>query len=118
MIRKKAEQRVEIRQNQYGGQGQITITYGIEKQDHNNERFHLFGKVTVSPGASVGLHNHTGKTEAICILEGVCLYGDNDGEQHALLPGDCAIVSGAGDEQQMYNPGPEPMVYMVAMVTD
>ena len=118
MIRKKAEQRVELKENQYGGQGQMTITHGIEKQDHNNPRFHMFARVTVPAGATIGRHNHTGKTEAVCILEGVCLYKDNSGEEHNLLPGDCAIVSGTEDEQQMRNPGPDAMVYMVAIVTD
>lgn len=116
MIRKKTEQRVEVLENPHGGQGRITIAHGMEKRDHTNPRFQLLGRVTVPAGVRVGLHSHEGKTEAFCILEGVCLY--DDGEQHTLLPGDCVVVSGADGAHQLQNPGPEPMVYLAVIVAD
>lgn len=116
MIRRKAEQRAEILENPHDGQGQITITHCMEKLDHANPRFQMLSRVTVPPGVRVGLHNHAGKTEAFCILEGVCLY--DDGEQHTLLPGDCVVVSGAEAAHQLQNPGPNILVYLVSIVAD
>ncbi|MEA4892106.1 MAG: cupin domain-containing protein [Peptococcaceae bacterium] len=115
MIRKKENQRIEYREDPFGGQGTIAVRYLAEEGDHGNEKYNMLSRVTIPPGVSVGLHSHPGKTESLYILAGNCRYTDQG--EHVLQAGDTAIVRGQ-DSHRLVSLGPEPLEYIAVIVLD
>lgn len=87
--------------NKAGGKGEITIEHLLTPNELNG-KCDMFAKVTIPPGASIGVHEHHGNTETYHIIEGEALYNDNgtevrlgvgattfcpDGEKHGIANG-------------------------------
>ena len=66
--------------NKAGGNGEITITH-LLGQEELDGKCGMFAKVTIPPGASIGVHPHKGNTETYHILSGTALYNDNGTEK-------------------------------------
>jgi quercetin dioxygenase-like cupin family protein len=113
-VKRKDEQRVEHIVNHRGGSGEIAITYCVEKSEYEYPGLNHICLVTVPAGVSVGPHDHAGKMELIYITEGECIY--NDGSDHLLQPGDCAIVAGEKDIHQLKNPRETPLKYLAFII--
>lgn len=88
--------------------GELT-TYGkLHVDDHNRI---MQGRLT--PGASIGLHTHTGSSEVVYILSGTgkAIY---DGEEEKLGPGDCHYCP-KGHTHSLINTGSEPLEFFAVV---
>lgn len=68
---------------------------------------------TLDPGAISALrHSHSRQDEFVYVLQGHPLLRTDAGEA-SLAPGMCAgFRAGSGDGHQLFNPGPETVVYL------
>lgn len=53
---------------------------------------HLYAKVVLYPGSTVGWHRHTGETEPYYILSGTGVFVDDDGSRNVVGPGDVCVI--------------------------
>ena len=65
--------------NKAGGKGEITIEHLLTPTELDG-KCGMFAKVTIPPGASLGVHPHNGNTETYHIIQGEGLYNDNGKE--------------------------------------
>ena len=115
MHRRPQEYAVEYRENMKGGRGRVRFEH-IWKKNSDDEMKSLcrqFSRLTLEPGASVGLHGHTGEEEIYYILSGHGRAWD-DGAWVEVGPGDATICR-SGEEHAMECTGPEPLVYLACV---
>jgi mannose-6-phosphate isomerase-like protein (cupin superfamily) len=80
--------------NMREGKGTVEIRRFIEGEEfHGKGR--LFGKITLKPGVSIGLHQHVGDCETFYVLNGDGLYNDN-GSLIDVSAGDILYVDNMG----------------------
>ena len=106
---------VELRENMKGGKGTVKFEH-IWKKNSNDEMrstCRQFSRMTLLPGAAVGIHSHTGEEEIYYILSGKGRSWDN-GEWVEVGPGDATICR-AGEEHSMECIGDEPLVYLAVI---
>lgn len=96
-----------------GGEGKATITKLLEK-DELQGKARLFNKVTLEPGASIGLHAHTDDVEAYYILNGEGIVADN-GEQKAIKSGDI-MFTGNEESHSIKNTGNTDLVFIALIL--
>lgn len=65
--------------NKAGGLGEITIEHLLSPTELDG-KCDMFAKVTIPPGASIGVHEHNGNTETYHVIQGEALYNDNGRE--------------------------------------
>lgn len=106
MIRRAAEMEKEIKEQMRGGKGSVEITH-IFKKDELKGKARLCAKLTLNPGCSIGLHEHSGEEEIFYIIRGNGLIDDN-GQKTEVGPGD-AILTGGGASHSVENIGTEPL---------
>lgn len=67
----------------------------------------------LEPGASIGLHTHTGNSEVMYILSGtgkaIC-----DGQEERLAPGDCHYCP-QGHSHTLINDGTEDLIFFAVV---
>jgi len=90
MIRKGHDTRVETKTNMRGGDGEITIRHLLNEADFDG-RGRLFAHMTIRPGCSIGLHEHTGETEVFYVADGCGVLND-DGEEYPVAVGDVIVT--------------------------
>lgn len=94
MQRKERELDVDKVVNMRGGKGTVEIRRFLEGEEfHGKGR--LFGKITIKPGDSIGLHQHVGDCEAFYVLTGNGQYSDN-GNLIDITSGDILYVDDGG----------------------
>ena len=115
MHRKTSEYTVEYRHDMKGGKGEVKFEH-IWKKNSNEEMrstCRQFSRLTLEPGASVGIHSHEGEEEIYYILSGHGRSWDN-GQWVELGPGDATICR-SGEEHSMECIGDEPLVYLACI---
>ena len=74
----------------------------------------MFSECVLPPGASVGMHRHTGELEVCAFLEG-CGKVWSDGGWQPVGPGDVAIAFD-GDTHSVVNTGDFPLRYIALIL--
>jgi mannose-6-phosphate isomerase-like protein (cupin superfamily) len=103
----------EIKQAR-GGKGSIEVIRVVQPEQTYTKHVQTFGKVTINPGNSVGLHAHDTNEEIYYVLKGKALFNDN-GTEKELLPGDAALTGGGGTHS-IEALGSEPLEFIGVIV--
>jgi len=101
MIIKKNSMRQEIKTNMRGGDGDIKLLHLAEGANLINSR--LLSSITISPGCSIGDHEHKNETEYYIILNGDGVVVD-DGVEKSVGKGDL-VITGNGATHSIRNSG-------------
>ena len=85
---------LEKKEGLANGRGPAEVYHIVPKEElYGHGR--MYAKVVLSPGSTVGWHQHIGETEPYYILEGEGIFTDNDGSKTHVFPGDvCTILPG------------------------
>ena len=95
------------------GKGEITITHLLTPQEMA-DKCAMFAKVTIPPGAAIGLHYHHGNTETYHILQGEALYNDN-GVEKKIGVGTTTFCPD-GEQHGIENIGNEDLIFMALII--
>jgi mannose-6-phosphate isomerase-like protein (cupin superfamily) len=106
MIRRKAEMKVEVRENMRGGDGMVTVRE-MFTPDEITAPTRLCATLTLDPGASIGVHQHNGEDEVYVITAGRGVLDDGI-TQEEVAAGD-AVLTGNGERHSIRNSGDEPL---------
>lgn len=102
MIRRAEDMKVDIIENMRGGKGSAEVLRVLQNDEfHNKGR--LFGKITLKPDTSIGLHQHVGDCEAFYIIKGEGKVNDN-GTECTVKEGDL-IYTDNGENHSIENIG-------------
>lgn len=112
MIRKAEQMETEVRHEMRGGAGDVTIQHFFKKEEIT-ARTRLCARLTLPPGASIGLHKHELEDELFVVLRGQGLIDDGH-SQEPVQAGD-AILTGKGAGHAVSNNGAEPLE-MIAII--
>ena len=105
-----SEQRAAMR----GGKGTVTITH-LFKPGEMTTPTRLCAKLTLPPGASIGLHPHEREDEVYYILRGTGRILDN-GALADVGPGD-AILTGGGASHAIECTSAVPLEIMAVIIS-
>lgn len=106
MIRRTNEQQREVRNDMRGGKGAVTIRHYFKKEEIK-AKCRLCSRLTLPPGASIGMHKHETEDELFIIERGTGIIADGR-TQTEVKAGD-AILTGNGEEHALINAGNEPL---------
>lgn len=84
----------DIFEKRFGGEGEVKSTRLLEAEQMKGKG-RAFNLMMLTPGSSLGYHQHNGETETYYILSGEGMLNDN-GEQKPLKPGDVAFTDNGG----------------------
>lgn len=102
MIKVSTELPWDIFQKRLGGEGEVKATRLLEI-DQMKGKGRMFNHMMLTPGSSLGYHQHNGETETYYILAGEGTLNDN-GEKKALKAGDVAFTD-SGEFHSIENTG-------------
>ena len=108
MIRKASDLQVTVRSEAKGGKGDF-INHHIMAADEMLPAARHYSVSILPPGASVGIHVHTGETEVCYFLSGTGVVIDENGTT-PIGPGDVNIVPD-GFGHSVENTGDVDLVY-------
>lgn len=114
MIIKKNSMRLEIKTNMRGGDGDIKLLHLAEGANLINSR--LLSYVTISPGSSIGNHEHKNETEYYIILNGEGVVVD-DGVEKRVGKGDLVITRN-GATHSIRNSGVVDLELIAAIILE
>jgi mannose-6-phosphate isomerase-like protein (cupin superfamily) len=112
MIRRAEEMTPDIMKNMRGGNGEVEVLR-VLKDDEFHGKGRLFGKITLKPGTSIGLHQHVGDCEAFYVIAGDGLYNDN-GKEVMVKAGDL-LYTDNGESHSIENKGTS-ILELMAMI--
>lgn len=115
MIKRAADIRVEKIVNMRGGNKEVYVTHVLEKEEFKTKG-RLFAKIKLEPGASIGLHTHTGDFETFYILKGEGTLQDN-GSSTVLRAGDMSFCDN-GQSHAIENTGDVDLEIMALILFD
>ena len=95
------------------GKGEITITHLLTSQELG-DKCAMFAKVTIPPGASIGVHFHKGNTETYHIIQGEALYNDN-GKEMKIGVGTTTFCPD-GEQHGIENVGKDDLIFMALII--
>ena len=97
-----------------GGKGEITICQLLTPTELDG-KCDMFARVTIPPGASIGVHEHNGNTETYHILQGEAIYNDNGTEKR--LGAGATTFCPDGEKHGIANALPDTdLVFMALMI--
>lgn len=114
MIKRHTEMDVETRDNMRGGSGSVCITH-IMKSDDLTGKCRFMAKISMAPGASIGLHSHDGEEEVYYVLCGTASVEDN-GLKTTVRAGD-AVLTGGGASHSISNVGDDALEFLATILT-
>lgn len=106
MIRKATEVIEEQRPAMRGGTGTVTVRHFF-KSDEFTAKCRLCARLTVPPGASIGVHQHNGEDEVYIVTQGTGILDDGQAKTRVSV-GD-AILTGKGASHAIANDGATPL---------
>ena len=95
------------------GKGEITIQHLLTPAELDGKCL-MFAKVTIPPGASIGVHPHKGNTETYHLLQGEALYNDN-GVEKKIGAGTTTFCPD-GEVHGIENIGQEDLIFMALII--
>lgn len=113
MITRNADHPIDIREHMRGGAGCAKLTALMPQLPPKTR---LFSTITLAPGASIGVHEHTGETELFYFVSGsgrVC----DDGTFVDVQAGD-AMSTGSGHSHGVENTGDTDLVLVAVIILD
>jgi mannose-6-phosphate isomerase-like protein (cupin superfamily) len=113
MIRKAEDMFKEIKEQMRGGKGSVEITH-MFKQEELKGKARLCAKLTLNPGCSIGLHEHSNEEEIFYVIKGKGLINDN-GSTMEVSVGD-AILTGGGATHSVENNGTESLELLAVIL--
>ncbi len=102
-----------IRKNASGGKGEIHILPLLSEEERKNV-IHMYGKITVLEGSSIGIHKHIGNSESYYILSGKGRYTDEKGTSD-IQAGD-VLYCNDGSFHGVENTGAGNLVFMALII--
>ncbi len=102
MIRKASEMETEVRPAMRGGTGSVTLRHYFKKEEIT-AKSRLCARLTLPPGASIGVHEHSGEDEVYIITRGTGLL--DDGHSRTVVNEGDAILTGKGESHAIANTG-------------
>ena len=99
-----------------GGNG-TAYNYCIATEEELLGAARLYARVVLPPGASVGVHTHTGETEPYYILKGTGMFTKTDGSVVEVHEGDCCIIE-PGQSHGIANERDEDLEFMALIYFD
>lgn len=107
MIRKGSEKTVEVRENLFCGEGNVTVQNILNGPDEMYGKGRVFAHTILQPGCSIGFHMHEDESEVYYIYKGTAEFDDN-GEITIVNAGDVTYTA-AGEGHGIKNIGKEPL---------
>jgi mannose-6-phosphate isomerase-like protein (cupin superfamily) len=114
MIRKAADMQKEVREKMRGGPGAVTVTHCFKPAEFGAS-LRLCARLTLPPGAGIGLHEHAGEDEVYYIIKGSGAVDEGSGKV-AVAAGD-AILTGKGASHSIENTGKEALEMLAVIAT-
>ncbi|MFA5044188.1 MAG: cupin domain-containing protein [Kiritimatiellia bacterium] len=111
MIRKASQMETEVR-NIRNGIGNVTVQH-LFKKEEIGARTRMCARLTVPPGASIGMHKHENEDELFVITRGMGLI--DDGKTKVPVQAGDATLTGKGESHAVINNGQEPLE-MIAVI--
>lgn len=106
MIKKKENLKSEVRDQMRGGKGSVTFHHFFTK-DEIRAKCRLCARLTLPPGASIGMHKHEKEDEVFIIERGVGIV--DTGQSRTQVSAGDTILTGNGEEHSLINNGKEPL---------
>lgn len=113
MIKREKDMIKEIKEHMRGGKGSVELLH-IFKQDELKGKARLCARITLTPGSSIGLHEHVDEEEIFYIISGNGSLNDN-GTTIKVGAGD-AVITGNGASHSVEAVGEEPLVMMAVIL--
>ena len=112
MIRRNGNYEISLREAMRGGNGTVRIEH-FWKAEELKGNTRLCAKLVLSPGTSIGFHNHEGEEEVFIVLKGKGRITEPEGNSE-VGPGD-TILTGDGKGHGVESIGDE-YLEMVAFI--
>lgn len=106
MIRKASQMETEVRREVRGGTGNVAFQHFFKK-DEIRAHTRLCSRMTLPPGASIGLHKHEGEDELYIVTRGKGLI--DDGQTMEPVQAGDAVLTGKGESHAVVNNGQEEL---------
>jgi mannose-6-phosphate isomerase-like protein (cupin superfamily) len=113
MIKRSSELKSVVFPKRFGGQGEIKITNLLEI-DQMQGKGRLFARNLLTPGSSLGWHQHKGDSEAYYILSGEGAVDDN-GSKVQVSAGD-VVFTAEGESHSIENIGSEDLEFIALIL--
>lgn len=113
ILRHSDEIRAQVNEKMRDGKGSVTVRYLLEPEEMFGKG-RLFAENIVPVGASIGLHQHKGDSEAYYYLRGSGRYLNNS-DEFAVEAGDVTVVA-EGDSHSIENTGDVPLVFIALIL--
>ena len=106
MIKKKDSLKSEVRDQLRGGKGAVTFQHYFRKEEMK-AKCRLCARLTLPPGASIGMHRHESEEEVFIIESGSGVL--DDGLHRTPVDAGDAILTGDGEQHALVNTGSGPL---------
>ena len=115
MLCKSADLKKMIVEKPRGGEGSMEGSYAFQANDvPEGSVCRMLGRMVLTPGSSIGYHQHADDEELYLILSGEGTFYDEHNRPHAVGPGDMTATR-MGESHGIANTGTEPLV-LIAVV--
>jgi mannose-6-phosphate isomerase-like protein (cupin superfamily) len=114
MIRKPKDMPAEDRPNMRGGPGTVTLKHYFKPEDFKS-KCRLCAKLTLPPGAGIGVHKHETEDEVFIILKGQGILDDGS-TKTKVAEGD-SILTGNGASHAITNDGTTDLEIAAVIMT-
>ncbi len=114
MIRRPPDMPVEQRTNMRGGAGTVTVQHLFQPAEFK-AGVRLCARLTLPPGAGIGLHRHDTEDEVYVVTRGSGILEDESGASR-VAAGD-AILTGRGASHAIRNDGGDDLELVAFIAT-
>ncbi len=105
---------VEIRHEMRGGKGDVTLRHLFGKQEFT-AGVRLCARLTLPPGAGIGMHRHDNEDELFVFVKGSGLL--DDGRTVSRVQAGDASLTVNGESHSLSNDGPEDLEAIAVIIT-
>lgn len=106
--------------NPRGGEGEMSCKYAFRPENAPvGSAFQLLASITLPPGSSIGLHEHSGDEEIYIIISGTgtfCEFFENGERKGKQVQTGDMLVTLKGESHALSNTGLEPLVFVAVVV--
>ena len=113
MVRFVKDQKIDVKPHLRGGKGNTVFRELLTAEQFCGHGRQL-SVLSLEPGESIGIHEHTGESETYFILQGTGLYYDN-GKNVTVTEGDCTYC-GSGESHGIENTGIASLSFIAMIV--
>lgn len=113
MIKKPGDMKTEARDRMRGGDGTVVIRHYFDKADFAAS-VRLCARLTVPPGAGIGMHQHIEEDEVYIVTRGSGVL--DDGKVQTPISSGDAVLTGKGESHAIWNNGREDLEIIAVIV--